>query len=130
MITGYFLEDVLIISFFLEQKIFLGRDIMMALVQVFCPDCGSKKVVRRGKSAGGKQRYLCRNGDCETKSFMLEYKYDGRKSEVRKKIIETSLNGSGVRDIARVLRISTDTVISGLKKKESLIQKVNHEVLR
>ena len=96
----------------------------MALVQVFCPDCGSKKVVRRGKSADGKQRYLCRNGECETKSFMPEYKYDGRKSEVRKKIIEMSMNGSGARDIARVLRISTDTVISELKKKKVLSEKL------
>jgi len=33
------------------------------------------------------------------------------------KIIEMSLSGSGIRDIARVLKISTDTVISELKKK-------------
>jgi transposase-like protein len=83
-----------IIYFFLEQKIFFGRDIMMALVQVFCPDCGSKKVVRRGKSADGKQRYLCRNGECDTKSFMSEYKYNGRKSEGRKKIIGRFCTGS------------------------------------
>jgi len=38
------------------------------------------------------------------------------------KIIEMSLSGSGIRDIARVLKISTDTVISELKKKESLLR--------
>ena len=103
---------------------------MMAPVQVFCPNCGSEKVVKRGKSADGKQRYLCRNEDCDTKSFMTDYIYNGRKPDSRKKIISMSLNGSGVRDIARVLEISTDTVISELKKKESLLESVNPEILQ
>jgi len=46
---------------------------MMALVRIFCPNCGSEKVVRRGKSADGKQRYLCRNEDCGSKSLMTDY---------------------------------------------------------
>ena len=53
---------------------------MAALIQVACPNCGSENVVRRGKSADGKQRYLCQNGDCETKSLMTDYKYNGKKS--------------------------------------------------
>ena len=44
---------------------------MMALAQIFCPNCGSEKVVKRGKSADGKQRYLCRNEDCDTKSLIV-----------------------------------------------------------
>ena len=36
-----------------------------------------------------------------------------------------SLNASGVRDTARVLRISTDTVLSELKKKAATLQSVN-----
>jgi len=102
---------------------------MMALVQIFCPNCGSEKVVRRGKSADGKQRYLCRNEDCDTKSFMTDYIYNGRKPDIRKKIVRMSLNGSGIRDIARVLEISTDTVISELKKKESFLEKINHGLI-
>jgi len=102
---------------------------MMALVQIFCPNCGSEKVVKRGKSADGKQRYLCRNEDCDTKSFMADYIYNGRKPDIRKKIVRMSLSGSGIRDIARVLEISTDTVISDLKKKESLLEKINHGFL-
>jgi transposase-like protein len=34
--------------------------------------------------------------------------------EVKQQIIDMSLNASGVRDTARVLRISTDTVLSEL----------------
>jgi transposase-like protein len=37
--------------------------------------------------------------------------------EVKEQIIEMSINGSGVRDIARVLKISPTTVIKELKKK-------------
>jgi len=46
---------------------------------------------------------------------MTYYIYNGRKSDIRKKIVRMS--GSGIRDIARVLEISTDTVISELKKR-------------
>src|SRR5438093_11723900 len=41
-----------------------------------------------------------------------------------------SLNASGIRDTARVLRISTDTVLSELKKKETLLTSVNMALLR
>ena len=41
-----------------------------------------------------------------------------------------SLNASGVRDTARVLRISTDTVLSELKKKEVVLESVNTALLR
>jgi len=40
-----------------------------------------------------------------------------------------SLSGSGIRDIARVLEISPDTVINELKRKEKLLRKVNSELL-
>ena len=39
------------------------------------------------------------------------------------------LNGSGIRDTARVLHVSTSTVIKELKKKEHLLQQVNLLVL-
>ena len=41
-----------------------------------------------------------------------------------------SLNASGIRDTARVLRISTDTVLSELKKKEAALESVNSALLR
>lgn len=40
-----------------------------------------------------------------------------------------ALNGSGIRDTARVLEISPTTVISELKKKESCLESVNRAVL-
>jgi IS1 family transposase len=41
-----------------------------------------------------------------------------------------SLNARGIRDTVRVLRISTDTVISELKKKETVLESVNTVLLR
>jgi len=75
----------------------------MVSVPVSCPNCGSEKIVRRGGGDDGKQRYLCRNEDCGTKSLMLNYAYNGVKLDVRESIIRMTLNGSGIRDIARVL---------------------------
>ena len=58
------------------------------------------------------------NTACTPQSFLLEYRYQGRLPEVKQQIIDMSLNASGVRDTARVLRISTDTVLRELRKKK------------
>jgi insertion element IS1 protein InsB len=50
--------------------------------------------------------------------------------EVKQTIINMSLNASGIRDTARVLRISTDTVLSEIKKKEAALESVNTALLR
>jgi hypothetical protein len=44
---------------------------------------------------------------------------------VKELIIDMSLNASGVRDTARSLHISTNTVLSELKKKEPALESVN-----
>lgn len=89
----------------------------MVLIPVICPHCESDQVVKRGKTGEGKQRYRCQNECCNTKTFILNYSYNGYLSEVKKKVIDLSLNGSGIRDTARVLGISPNTVINELKKK-------------
>ena len=53
-------------------------------------------------------------------SFLLAYRYQGRLPEVKRQIIDMSLNASGIRDTARVLRVSTDTVRSELGAKKPL----------
>jgi len=89
----------------------------MVFISVCCPQCESDQVVKRGKTEQGKQRYRCVNPDCPIKTFILDYSYNGYFPEVKKKIIDMALNGSGIRDTARVLKISPSTVISELKKK-------------
>ena len=63
-----------------------------------------------------KQRYLCRNGECPRSTSILDYTNQGYKPEVKRKIVDMSVNGSGVRDTARVLNISTSTVIKEIKR--------------
>jgi len=89
----------------------------VVLIPVLCPYCASDQVVKRGKTENGKQRYRCQNKACATKTFILDYSYPGYLPEVKKQIIDMSINGSGVRDTARVLAISPNTVINELKKK-------------
>jgi transposase-like protein len=48
-------------------------------------------------------------------TFLLDCFYNGALPEVKSKIIEMALNGNGIRDTARVLKISPTTVI-GEKK--------------
>jgi transposase-like protein len=89
----------------------------MAFVQVQCPDCYRTDVVQYGKQANGTQRYRCNNRDCPRTIFLLQYRDKGRLPAVRQQIVDMTLNGSGVRDIVRVLRVSSATVIDVLKKK-------------
>ena len=89
----------------------------MVLIPVCCPHCGSDQVVKRGKTENAKQRYLCQQQDCPVKTFILDYDYNGCLPEVKQQIIDRALNGSGIRDTGRVLKISPTTVINELKKR-------------
>ena len=102
----------------------------MPFIAVRCPHCHSEQIVKRGKTGCGTQRYLCQNTPWHTGCFLLDYRYLGRLPEVKHQIIDMSLNASGVRDTARVLRISTDTVLSELRKKEAALESVNTAFLR
>jgi len=73
-------------------------------------------VVKYGRRAQGEQQDRCQNSHCERVIFLLHYQDRGRVPEVRRQVVDMALNGSGVRDTARVLRISPTTVIAVLKK--------------
>ena len=88
----------------------------MVHVPVQCPYCQSTAVITAGKHANGTQRYQCHNGQCARPILLLQYQDRGRALEVRRQVVEMALNGSGIRDTARVLRISLTTVIAVVKK--------------
>jgi insertion element IS1 protein InsB len=102
---------------------------MPTFIAVRCPHCQNDQVAKRGKTARGTQRYLCQSVLCAKSSFLLDYDNRGCLPEVKDLIIDMSLNASGVRDTARSLHISTNTVLSELKKKESALESVNTALL-
>ena len=88
----------------------------MSKCRVKCPYCGSGKVRYNGRHKTGVQRVMCCNEECEHKTLQLEYKNNGSRPEIKAKIVEMAVNGSGVRDTGRILGISVSTVIRVLKK--------------
>ena len=91
----------------------LQKNEMKHLTTISCPHCNGSDLTKNGHSENGTQRWRC--NFCR-KSFQLDYRYHARKPSVKDSIVEMTLNVSGVRDIGRVLKISTGTVTSELKK--------------
>ncbi|MBW4640874.1 MAG: helix-turn-helix domain-containing protein [Gloeocapsa sp. UFS-A4-WI-NPMV-4B04] len=60
---------------------------------------------------------MCREELCQGRTFLLNYAYAGQSRQVKQQIVDMALNGSGIRDTARVLHVSTNTVLKELKKK-------------
>jgi transposase-like protein len=88
----------------------------MAETVVRCPHCQSEAVVKYGKVSNGKARFRCQQSDGCGRTFLQTYAYPGCLPTVKRQIVEMTLNGSGVRDIARVLRVGPNTVLKELKK--------------
>ena len=92
---------------------------MSCYQQITCPKCNSKHVVKVGKSISGVQRYSCQNQECLAKTFMQKYRYKAYEPGIKEQVVEMAINGSGIRDTARVLHINKNTVIATLKKRKS-----------
>jgi transposase-like protein len=65
---------------------------------------------------------------CDGRTFILDYADPGQSRQVKEQIVDMAMNGSGIRDTARVLHVSTSTVIQEFKKSH-LLQQVNLLVL-
>jgi insertion element IS1 protein InsB len=98
----------------------------MVSIPVQCPYCQSTEVIKAGKQTNGTQRYQCQNEQCVRRIFLLQYQDRGRAPEVRRQVVDMALNGSGIRDTARVLRISPTTVIAVLKKSRRASRRQPH----
>jgi insertion element IS1 protein InsB len=57
------------------------------------------------------------NLQCQRRIFLLQYHNTGWEPKVKQQMVEMALNGSGIRDTARVLGVSPTTVMTTLKKK-------------
>ena len=50
-----------------------------------------------GYSVHNVPRYRCCNGECKTKTFMLEYRYKAYEPGVKEQVVDMAINGSGIR---------------------------------
>ena len=98
---------------------------MTVWIAVTCPSCNSTDVIRNGTSRQGKQRYLCRNQECPRCTFILDYSHNGYKPEVKQKITEMAVNGSGSARYCQSTFNQYSYSDERIKKKESKIEKVN-----
>ena len=105
----------------------------MVLELIHCPNCHGVQVIKHGKTPEGKQHYRCQTAVCERGTFIGDYSYAGLLPEMKQRICDMALNhsamnGSGIRDTARVLGVSQTTVIDTLKKSPAL-KAVNEAML-
>src|SRR5262245_21595765 len=90
---------------------------VMCYEAIICPRCASASVVKNGKTAQRKQRYLCK--DCR-RQFIRDYTNLGCVGAVRDLVVPLTINGAGIRDIERVLFLSTNTILKTLLEAATL----------
>lgn len=74
-----------------------------------CTHCNNGVAIRYGYTKGGNQRLRCTS--CR-KTKVHTYKYNAYNPTLNKQIVTLSNEGLGIRSIARVLSISTTTLLS------------------
>jgi insertion element IS1 protein InsB len=67
-----------------------------------------RKMIKNGKTKSGNQRYICRK--CG-KTRVENYAYLAYKEEINQNIIQLTKEGLGIRSTARILKISTTTLL-------------------
>ena len=98
----------------------------MVLIPIECPHCKSIKISKFGFSGSGEQRYKCKN--CNV-TFQAEYKYNACDPEISSKVFFMTVNGNGIRAIARTLKIDQGTVIKILRSFEESLWYINYAYL-
>ena len=88
----------------------------MAETAVRCPHCQGEAVVKYGKASNGKARFRCQQSDRCGRTFLRSYADPGCLPTVKQQVVEMTRNGNGIRDIARVLQVGSNTVFKELKK--------------
>src|SRR5690606_21939220 len=73
-----------------------------------CPHCKNPKIIKNGSTKNKKQQYLCKS--CG-KRFLDYYTYNAYYKRINSKIIHFTKEGLGIRSTARVLGISTTTLL-------------------
>ena len=89
----------------------------MAFAPIHCPTGDGVAVVHYGKTSDGTPRLRCQHAQCECATCIRDAIYQGLVPEVKRKIVDMSLKGRGMRDMARVLPSSPSTVMNECKHR-------------
>ncbi|MBC8949048.1 transposase [Xenorhabdus sp. TS4] len=85
----------------------------MATIEVKCRFCQQTEFVKKHcKGDASHQRYRCLS--CK-RTFQLEYAYKACQIGIKEQLVDLAMNNAGIRDTARVLHISINTVVHALK---------------
>ncbi|MCK0202191.1 IS1-like element transposase [Ornithobacterium rhinotracheale] len=71
-----------------------------------CRNCSNKTFIRYGYTKGGKRRIRC---TICGKTKVEEYTYKAYNENINQSIIKFTIEGVGIRGMARILQISTNT---------------------
>ena len=88
-----------------------------------CPLCNSDNFIKAGYTKQKKQRYQCK--ECG-KKFVFNYTYQAYNPNINQQIIILTKEGLGIRSTARVLQISTTTL---LKRIITIAQNIPQPVI-
>ena len=93
----------------------------MAFNTILCIKCVGeiKNMIKYGKTKSGNQRYICRL--CR-KTRVESYMYQAYKTDMDKSIIQLTKEGLGIRSTARILKISTTTLLKRIVSIARTIQ--------
>jgi len=88
-----------------------------------CPYCKNKEIIKNGSTKNKKQQYFCKK--CR-KRFIDYYTYKAYQTTTNQQIIILTKEGLGIRSTARVLQISTATL---LKRIVAIAQNIPQPVI-
>ena len=89
-----------------NNKVELG--VYVPKPKLFMPHCFGTKMIKNGRKKSGTQNYRCQ---VSGKQFEDEYLYCGGEQKNKDLISIMLVRGSGIRDIANILTISTGCVL-------------------
>lgn len=86
----------------------------MVTITVHCPHCQSDALVRNGRAPNGKQKYLCRACQRQSREDPTPHAYP---EERREEILHAYEERSSLRGLERTFGVSHATVVAWIKKK-------------
>jgi transposase-like protein len=84
---------------------------------LYYPNCLGIDIVQRGTICQGKPHYRCRETLWAGRMFLLDFAYYGQSPEVKRQVVIIAMNSSSICDTARVLHVSTHTVMYGKNRR-------------